>query len=48
MDVTQAGKNGDVSIVRRIAQLHGLELTLGPRTDGRGVRALVHFDAAHR
>ncbi|RDI27187.1 ATP-binding protein [Pseudacidovorax intermedius] len=44
----EVGSGLGVSIVRRIAQLHGLELQLGPRADGRGVRAVLQFDAAHR
>ncbi len=45
----EVGSGLGVSIVRRIAQLHGLELQLGPRTDdSQGVRAMLRFDAAHR
>ena len=44
----EVGSGLGISIVRRIAQLHGLELVVGPRADGRGVRALLQFDAAHR
>lgn len=44
----EVGSGLGVSIVRRIAQLHGLELVIGPREDGRGVRAVLQFDAAHR
>ena len=42
------GSGLGVSIVRRIAQLHGLELRIGTRDDGQGVRARLQFDAAHR
>ena len=44
----EAGSGLGISIVRRIAQLHGLELLIGPREDGQGVRALLRFDAANR
>lgn len=44
----EAGSGLGISIVRRIAQLHGLELLLGPRADGLGVRAVLQFDASHR
>lgn len=42
----QAGSGLGISIVRRIAQLHGLELLLRAREDGTGVRAILRFDAA--
>ena len=42
------GSGLGISIVRRIAQLHGLELRMGTRDDGQGVRARLQFDAAHR
>ena len=42
------GSGLGISIVRRIAQLHGLELRIGTRDDGQGVRARLQFDAAHR
>ncbi|MDP9901840.1 ATP-binding protein [Variovorax ginsengisoli] len=44
----EVGSGLGVSIVRRIAQLHGLELVFGSRADGTGVRALLRFDNAHR
>lgn len=44
----EVGSGLGVSIVRRIAQLHGLELVFGTRADGTGVRVLLRFDAAHR
>ena len=44
----EVGSGLGVSIVRRIAQLHGLELVVGSRKDGTGVRAVLQFDAAHR
>ncbi len=48
-DGQQEGGSGlGVSIVRRIAQLHGLELRFGTLADGSGVSALLRFDTAHR
>jgi len=44
----EVGSGLGVSIVRRIAQLHGLELVFGTGADGTGVRVLLRFDAAHR
>ena len=44
----EVGSGLGVSIVRRIAQLHGLELVFGTCADGTGVRVLLRFDAAHR
>ena len=42
------GSGLGLSIVRRIAQLHGLALRIGPQDDGQGVRARLQFDAAQR
>lgn len=44
----EAGSGLGISIVRRVAQLHGLELHLGPLGPAGGVRALLQFDATHR
>ncbi|HSV79287.1 MAG TPA: ATP-binding protein [Ramlibacter sp.] len=43
----EGGSGLGVSIVRRIAQLHGLELSFETRADGQGVKAVLRFDAAH-
>lgn len=42
----EPGSGLGVSIVRRIAELHGLQLRYGPLADGTGVRATLHFGAA--
>jgi two-component system sensor histidine kinase QseC len=42
------GSGLGVSIVRRIAQLHGLVLHVGPKADGQGVRATLRFDTDDR
>lgn len=44
----EVGSGLGVSIVHRIAELHGLELVFGARPDGTGVRVLLRFDSAHR
>lgn len=44
----ESGSGLGVSIVRRIADLHGLELILDAPANGQGVRALLRFDAGHR
>ena len=44
----EVGSGLGVSIVRRIAELQGLELVFGTRADGTGVRVLLRFDSAHR
>ena len=40
---SEPGSGLGISIARRIAALHGLEITLGPRDDGTGFRASAHF-----
>ena len=48
-DGQQEGGSGlGVSIARRIAELHGLEVIVGAGADGRGVRVVLQFDAAPR
>ena len=42
----EAGSGLGVSIVRRIAELHGLELSFGTLAGGGGVRALLRFNDA--
>lgn len=42
----EAGSGLGVSIARRIAQLHGLELAYGAGSGGRGVKAVLRFPAA--
>jgi len=44
----ELGSGLGVSIVRRIAQLHGLEVVFGQGVGGQGVKVLLQFDAAHR
>jgi two-component system sensor histidine kinase QseC len=44
----EVGSGLGVSIVRRIAELHGLQLRYGPLADGTGVRAALHFGTAPR
>lgn len=44
----EGGSGLGVSIVRRIAELHGLEVVFGSGADGQGVRVQLRFDAAHR
>ncbi|MDM0029723.1 ATP-binding protein [Variovorax saccharolyticus] len=45
---TEGGSGLGVSIVRRIAELHGLELIFGTSSNGQGVKVTLQFDAAHR
>jgi two-component system sensor histidine kinase QseC len=40
---SEPGSGLGISIARRIAALHGLAITLGPRDDGTGLRASVTF-----
>jgi two-component system sensor histidine kinase QseC len=48
-DGQQEGGSGlGISIVRRIAELHGLELIFGTGVDGQGVKVILQFDPAHR
>lgn len=48
-DGQQEGGSGlGVSIVRRIAALHGLEVVFGAGAGGRGVKVVLQFDVAHR
>lgn len=44
----EVGSGLGVSIVRRIAELHGLELRFGTLADGTGVKAELRFGAAQR
>jgi len=44
----EGGSGLGVSIVRRIAELHGLELGFETRADGQGVKAVLRFAAAPR
>jgi len=44
----EGGSGLGVSIVRRIAELHGLELAFGTLANGQGVKVVLQFDAAHR
>lgn len=44
----ELGSGLGVSIVRRIAQLHGLEVVFGTGAGDRGVKVVLQFDAAHR
>lgn len=44
----EGGSGLGISIVRRIAELHGLELTFGTDANGQGVKVMLQFDAAHR
>lgn len=48
-DGQQEGGSGlGVSIVRRIAELHGLEVVFGAAAEGQGVSVQLRFDPAHR
>lgn len=48
-DGQQEGGSGlGISIVRRVAELHGLELMFGTASDGRGVRVQLRFSAVPR
>ncbi|WP_436310903.1 ATP-binding protein [Variovorax sp. LjRoot130] len=44
----EGGSGLGVSIARRIAELHGLEVMFGAGANGKGVRVVLRFDAAHR
>ncbi|RZI66516.1 ATP-binding protein [Variovorax guangxiensis] len=44
----EIGSGLGVSIVHRIAELHGLEVVFGTATQGQGVRVQLRFDAVHR
>jgi two-component system sensor histidine kinase QseC len=44
----EAGSGLGVSIVRRIAEMHGLELIFGTGANGRGVKVTLQFEPAHR
>ncbi len=44
----EGGSGLGVSIVRRIAELHGLEVVFGTANHAQGVRVQLRFDAAHR
>ncbi len=44
----EVGSGLGVSIARRIAQLHGLEVLFSDGAGGQGVKVLLQFDAAHR
>ena len=48
-DGQQEGGSGlGVSIVRRIAELHGLEVIFGTGVNGQGVKVTLQFDPSHR
>jgi two-component system sensor histidine kinase QseC len=44
----EGGSGLGISIVRRIAELHGLELILGTGPNGQGVKMTLQFEAACR
>ena len=44
----ESGSGLGVSIARRIAELHGLEVMFGAGANGKGVRVVLRFDAVHR
>ncbi|AMM25782.1 ATP-binding protein [Variovorax sp. PAMC 28711] len=44
----EGGSGLGVSIVRRIAEMHGLEVVFGTARGGQGVSVQLRFDAAHR
>jgi len=42
----ESGSGLGISIVQRIAALHGLAVRFGPREDGTGMKVVVTFAAA--
>ena len=44
----ESGSGLGVSIVQRIAELHGLEVRFGPRDDGSGMKVVLTFGAPRR
>jgi two-component system sensor histidine kinase QseC len=44
----ESGSGLGVSIVQRIAELHGLDVRFGPRDDGSGMKVVLTFSAPRR